>query len=94
MFRKLSINSFKLFLAGNGVSAQAGREFVLFALVGVLVGLCTAFFNWLITLGHKYLLEGTSFHESLLPTGEIGFSLFEAETFSDPKRFLLLVLHH
>ena len=92
MFRKLSINSFKLFLAGNGVSAQAGREFVLFALVGVFVGLCTAFFNWLITLGHKYLLEGTSFHESLLPTGEIGFSLFEAETFSDPKRFLLLVL--
>jgi CIC family chloride channel protein len=92
MFRKLSINSFKLFLAGEGVSAQAGREFVLFALVGVLVGLCTAFFNWLITLGHKFLLKGSSLYETLLPQGEVGYSLFSLDTFTDPKRFLLIVL--
>ncbi|MBO7166620.1 MAG: chloride channel protein [Kiritimatiellae bacterium] len=91
MFRRLSINSFKLFLAGNGVTAQAGREFILFALVGVVVGFCTLAFNWMITLGHSYLLGNFSFHHSQLQAGEIGYSPFDLDTYTNPWRWFLFI---
>lgn len=92
MFRRFFIGSFRLFLAGEGVSAETGRDFALAAVLGVIVGLVTAAFAWMIEWGNALLMEGIGHHVSLLPDGVIHRSPFDTSTFTEPRRWVLLVL--
>ncbi len=57
MFRRLSISSFRFFLAGKGLSFRTGKYFVQALFVGVLSGLVVAAFRALISCGDAWLFE-------------------------------------
>jgi len=57
MFRRLSISSFRFFLAGKGLSFQTGKYFSQALLVGVLSGLVVVAFRFLIDLGFAWVLD-------------------------------------
>ncbi len=79
MFKKLSISGFKLFLAGEGLSVETGREFALAAFLGLVVGLLTSAFHWMMDAG-----DFVSFVVDALQEGESGF-------FHDWGRWILVV---
>ncbi len=79
-------------MAGEGVSAETGREFGLAAILGVVVGLMTVAFYWMIEAGRHYILEGIGHHQTLLPSGVAHHPVFAVETFTEPRRWILLVL--
>ena len=55
MLRRLSITSFRFFLAGKGLSFRTGKFFVQALLVGVLSGLVVSAFHALIVLGFDWI---------------------------------------
>ena len=55
MFRRLSISSFRFFLAGKGLSFQTGKYFFQALLVGALAGLVVVAFRCLIELGCEWI---------------------------------------
>ena len=57
MFRRLSISSFRFFLAGKGLSFQTGKYFSQALLVGVLSGFVVSAFRFLIDLGFAWVLD-------------------------------------
>lgn len=94
MFRKLSISSWKFFLAGKGLSFRTGKYFAESILVGAVTGLVVVAFRYMIEFGHKYLMEGVGGHSSLstILTGEAFARLFSTEAIADPKRWIMVVL--
>ncbi len=57
MFRRLSISSFRFFLAGRGLSFQTGKYFFQALLVGALAGLVVVAFRCLIELGYERIFR-------------------------------------
>ena len=57
MFRRLSISSFRFFLAGKGLSFQTGKYFGQALLVGALSGLVVVAFRAMIDLGFAWVLD-------------------------------------
>ena len=57
MFRRLSISSFRFFLAGKGLSFQTGKHFGLALLVGLLAGFVVVAFRFLIDLGCVWIFD-------------------------------------
>lgn len=57
MFRKLSISSFRFFLAGKGLSFRTGKYFSQSLLVGIIAGLIVVAFRYLIDLGFDYVFD-------------------------------------
>ena len=95
MFRRLSISSFRFFLAGKGLSFHTTGKYLGEALlVGVVTGLVVVAFRWMINLGFDYLLKGVGHHHvmSCLPSGSALAKGYSAEAILDPFRWILLVL--
>lgn len=57
MFRRLSISSFRFFLAGKGLSFQTGKYFGQALLVGLLAGFVVVAFRFLIDLGFAWIFD-------------------------------------
>ena len=55
MFRRLSISSFRFFLAGKGLSFQTGKFFAQALVVGALSGFVVAAFRFLIGFGYDHI---------------------------------------
>ena len=95
MFRRLSISSWRFFLAGKGLSFRTGKYFGESILVGFAVGFVVVGFRYLIRLGNEWILEGIGHHQSLsrLSDGSAFVRKFLSwELFSDPHRWILLFL--
>ena len=95
MFRRLSISSFRFFLAGKGLSFHTtGRYLGEALLVGIVTGLVVVAFRWLIGLGFNSLLKGIGHHHvmSCLPSGSAFVKGYSLEAILDPYRWILLVL--
>ena len=54
MLRRISINFWKFFLSGNGMTIRTGRYFGRAAVLGAMVGLVTVAFERLIDFGHDF----------------------------------------
>lgn len=95
MLRRLSISSWRFFLAGKGLSFRTGKYFGESILVGVAVGFVVVAFRYLIQLGDRWILEGIGHHHSLSRLSDgaafVKTSL-SREMLSDPYRWLLLFL--
>jgi len=94
MFRNLSIYGWKFFLSGNGMTVRTGKQFGLAAVLGVVVGLVTVAFYWMIELARTYVMEGLGRHTflSTLPTGEAWRSFWTIEAVTDVHRWVLFAL--
>ncbi len=94
MFRNLSIHGWKFLLSGNGMTVRAGKQFGLAAVLGVVVGLVTVAFYWMIQLARTYVMEGLGHHHfmSTLPSGEAWRSFWSVDAVSDPHRWILFFL--
>ena len=95
MFRRLSISSFRFFLAGKGLSFHTTGKYLGEAmLVGIVTGLVVVVFRWLIGIGFDGLLKGIGHHHvmSCLPSGSAFAKGYSAEAILDPHRWILLVL--
>ena len=95
MFRRLSISSFRFFLAGKGLSFHTTGKYLGEALlVGIVTGLVVVAFRWMINLGFRCLLRGLGHHHvmSCLPSGSAFAKGYSLEAILDPYRWILLVL--
>ena len=95
MFRRLSISSFRFFLAGKGLSFRTTGKYLGEALlVGLVTGVVVVVFRWMLGLGFKFLLQGLGHHHvmSSLPSGSAFVQNYSAEAILDPHRWILLVL--
>ena len=95
MFRRLSISSFRFFLAGKGLSFHTTGKYLVDALlVGLVTGLVVVAFRWMIGLGFDLLLKGLGHHHvmSCLPSGSAFVRGYSLEAIFDPYRWILLVL--
>ena len=96
MLERLSISSFRFFLAGKGLSFRTtGKYLGESMLVGIVVGLAAAAFRWMIYWGRVLLLDGVGHHAELscLHTGSAVAADFSVEAMlCDPRRWTLLVL--
>jgi CIC family chloride channel protein len=94
MFKKLSISSWKFFLAGDGMSVRTGKYFIESAIVGLMTGLVVVAFRYLIDFVHGYVLEGMFHHRSLsrLSDGSVFGEMFSADALLSPRRWALVVL--
>ena len=95
MFRRLSISSFRFFLAGKGLSFHTTGKYLGEALlVGIVTGLVVVAFRWLIGLGFNTLLKGIGHHHvmSCLPSGSAFVKGYSLEAILDPYRWILLFL--
>ena len=57
MFRRLSISSFRFFLAGKGLSFRTGKYFGQALLVGLIAGFVVVAFRYLIDLGFAWIFD-------------------------------------
>lgn len=94
MFRNLSIQGWKFFLSGNGMTVRTGKQFGLAAVLGVIVGLVTVAFYWMIRLVRVHVMEGLGGHQflSTLPSGEAVREFWTLDAVMDPHRWILLFL--
>jgi len=94
MFRNLSIHGWKFLLSGNGMTVRTGKQFGLAAVLGVVVGLVTVAFYWMIELARVYVMEGLGRHTfmSTLPTGEAWRAFWTLDAVCDPHRWILFFL--
>ncbi len=95
MFRRLSISSFRFFLAGKGLSFRTTGKYLGEALlVGVVTGVVVVAFRCLIDLGFDFLLKGLGHHHviSSLPSGSAFAKNYSLDAILDPRRWVLLVL--
>lgn len=94
MFKKLSISSWKFFLAGDGMSVRTGKYFFESALVGLMTGLVVVAFRYLIDFVHGCVLEGLFHHRSLsrLTDGSVFGGMFSADALLSPRRWMLVLL--
>ena len=93
MLKQLSIRLLRFFLAGHGMTGRMGKYFFLAVLVGVLAGLVTVGFYWMIGLA-KSLVETGCGHEflSTLSTPQATKALWTRDALLDPGRWILVFL--
>ena len=90
MFRRLSISSFRFFLAGKGLSFHTTGKYLGEAmLVGAVTGFVVVAFRWMIGIGFETLLKGLGRHHvmSSLPSGSAFARGYSAEAILDPYRW-------
>ena len=95
MFRRLSISSFRFFLAGRGLSFRTTGKYLGEALlVGAVTGVVVVAFRWLIGVGYDLLLKGVGHHHvmSSLQSGSAFAYEYSTSAILDPRRWALLVL--
>ena len=94
MLHRLTIGTFRFFLAGHGMSVRTGKYVFLAALVGALVGFVTIAFYWMIRLARVWVMEGIGRHTfmSTLPSGEAVRTFWTLESIMDPHRWVLMFL--
>ena len=90
MLRKISIQWWRFWMAGEGLSIKTGRALFLCALTGVAVGLAAAGFYWLLETARFFLSESLAHFSPVLAAGEV--SLYPAAHHAEPLRWVLLVL--
>ncbi len=94
MLHNLSKQGWKFFLSGNGLTVRSGKQFGLAAVLGVIVGLVTVAFYWMIHLAQVYVIEGIGHHTfiSTLPSGDAWRQFWSLDSWSDPHRWALFFL--
>lgn len=94
MIERISISSFRFFVAGKGFSFRTTGKYLGEAmLVGFVTGLVVVAFRWMISVGDRYLLEGLGGHSSCSTLSK--GTAFADTSFSfaaDPHRWILLFL--
>jgi len=90
MLRKISIQWWRFWMAGEGLSIKTGRALFLCALTGLVVGLAAAGFYWLLETSRFCLSESLAHYSPVMAAGEI--ALYPAGHYAEPLRWVLLVL--
>lgn len=90
MLRKISIQWWRFWMAGEGLSIKTGRALLLCALTGIVTGLAAAGFYWLLETARYYLTETLGHYTPPLAAGEV--SLHPPAAHAEPLRWVLLVL--
>ena len=92
--RELFARTWRVFLAGKGLSFRTGQYFGEAILVGAATGLVVVGFRYLIDLGRRLLLDGIGGHAGLsrLKDGMTFGSMFSREERLDPHRWIMVVL--
>ena len=90
--RRVAPRLWRFWLAGPGMSRETGVAFALAAATGAAVGLAAAGFEFLIELFRDVLMNGTGGFRPLLDSGGICEYLSRPGFWSDPSRWMLLVL--
>lgn len=88
----MRISMWRFCLAGKGMSAETGRVFALSAVVGAFTGFITVGFHFAIETCRHYLSVSLGHLTTAVAAGEAANPLFEAETFAEPRRWVMLVL--
>jgi CIC family chloride channel protein len=71
MFRKISIQWWRFWMAGEGLSIKTGRALLLCALTGLAAGLASVGFYWLLEAARFYLTESLAHFSPVLAAGEV-----------------------
>jgi CIC family chloride channel protein len=90
MLRKISIQWWRFWMAGEGLSIKTGRALLLCALTGIVTGLAAAGFYWLLETARYYLTETLGHYTPPLAAGEV--ALHPPSAHAEPLRWVLLVL--
>jgi len=90
MLRKISIQWWRFWMAGEGLSIKTGRALILCALTGLAAGLAAAGFYGLLEVARHYLTESLANFSPVLAAGEV--ALFPKGAHGAPLRWVLLVL--
>lgn len=90
MFRKISIQWWRFWLAGEGLSLKTGRALLLSALTGLATGLAASAFYWLLETVQHYFCEGLAHFTPVAAAGEP--ELYSALPNQMPVRWMLLLL--
>jgi CIC family chloride channel protein len=90
MYRKISIQWWRFWMAGEGLSIKTGRALLLCALTGLAAGLAASGFYWLLESARHYLMEGLAHYAPPLAAGET--ALFPISHHAERLRWALLVL--
>lgn len=89
MIRKISIQWWRFWVAGEGFSIKTGRAFLLCAVTGLVTGLISALFYHLLETARYYLLERMGGFSPILAPGE---PFLHPPIVTEPLRWVLLVL--
>ena len=90
MYRKISIQWWRFWMAGEGLSVKTGRALSLCALTGLAAGLAAAGFYWLLESARHYLMEGLAHYAPPLAAGET--ALYPVVHHAERLRWALLAL--
>ncbi|HPB11137.1 MAG TPA: chloride channel protein [Kiritimatiellia bacterium] len=90
MYRKISIQWWRFWMAGEGLSVKTGRALSLCALTGLAAGLAAAGFYWLLESARYYLMEGLAHYAPPLAAGET--ALYPVVCHAERLRWALLAL--
>ncbi|HRR33287.1 MAG TPA: chloride channel protein [Kiritimatiellia bacterium] len=90
MFRKISIQWWRFWMAGEGLSIKTGRALLLCALTGLAAGLAASGFYWLLESARHYLMEGLAHYTPSFAPGES--ALYPIIHHTERLRWVLLVL--
>ncbi len=90
MLRKITIQWWRFWMAGEGLSIKTGRALLLCTLTGVAAGLAAAGFYWLLETARFCLSESLAHYSPVLAAGEV--ALYPARHQGEPLRWVLLVL--
>jgi len=90
MFRKISIQWWRFWMAGEGLSVKTGRAILLCALTGLAAGLAASGFYWLLDTARYFLSERLAHQPPVLAPGEI--SLYSQSITGGPIRWLMAIL--
>lgn len=92
MFRHFSIQWWKFWRAGEGISVKTGRAIALYALVGVLSGFAAVAFYWMLDVSRHLLTERIGGLAPLLAAGEPSLHPADDLDGTEPVRWVLLFL--
>lgn len=92
--RQLTKSSRKFLVAGSGLSVQTGRYFGESILVGTVTGFTVVAFHWMAVFAQRNVMERIGHHHFLsrLSDGAAFSRLYMKSIFSDPSRWIMLVL--
>jgi CIC family chloride channel protein len=91
MFRRISIQWWRFWMAGQGLSIKTGRAMALCSLTGVVVGLAAAGFYWMLDAARYYLMECLGNYSPAVAAGELTAFPVD-EHMGAPLRWVLLLL--
>ena len=91
MLKKISVQWWRFWMAGEGLSIKTGRAMCLCALTGIVVGLAAALFYWMLDISRFCLMEMLGNYSPALAAGEIPVYPVDDHG-GEPLRWVLLVL--